>query len=389
MKFKVIDLKPDIEFKRDLEKLSGASLSTCMQCGTCSVVCNLSPEEKPFPRKEMVYAGWGMKEKLIGNPDVWLCHQCGDCSTHCPRGVDPADVIAAVRLLTYRQYAVPRFMGKMVSRPSMLPVAILLPVIIITAIIFMAGTLEIPDGPVNYSKFFPHAWLNGSFTLLTLLSYGIASIGLARFWKDISMQYHADPGFKKGFFRSLWKVKNEILTHSRFSKCEQNRSRKISHFLVFYGFILLLLVTIYAIYAAVTGRYPLALTNPFKILGNLSSFMLLAGLGMMLFSRIKGGEELKRSTYPDWQLIVALLFLTISGVIIEAARFLDWSMAYYMYFFHLVCVWFVIIYLPYTKFGHIIYRTVAMTFAFSVGRNQGFSEDQEQHAVQKPILSSH
>ena len=365
----MINLKPDIAFKRELEKISGASLSSCMQCGTCSVVCNLSPDEKPFPRKEMVYAGWGMKEKLVGNPDVWLCHQCGDCSTHCPRGVNPADVLAATREATYRRYATPRFMGRLLTRPAFLPMAILLPVVVITGIIFLAGTLAIPDGPVNYSKFFPHVWLNSSFTLLTLFSYGVASLGIVRFWKELNRHEFEGSKERKGFFASFMKVKNDILLHSRFSKCERNRGRKVSHLLVFYGFVLLLLVTLYAIYAAVSGRYPLSPVNPFKILGNVASLMLITGLGIMIFNRLARREGTERSSYSDWLFLVAMFLLTVSGVLVQLARFGDWSAAYHLYFFHLVCVWFVIIYLPYTKFGHLVYRTVAMTYALSVNRS--------------------
>jgi quinone-modifying oxidoreductase subunit QmoC len=364
----MINLKPDIAFKRELEKISGASLSSCMQCGTCSVVCNLSPDEKPFPRKEMVYAGWGMKDQLIGDPDVWLCHQCGDCSTHCPRGVNPADVLAATREVAYRSHATPGFMGKLLSGPAYLPLAIVLPVLIIAGIIGLAGTLSIPEGPVNYSKFFPHGWLNSSFTLLTLLSYGIAAIGISRFWKELNRHAYEGSEERRGFFSSLWKVKNEILLHRRFSKCEKNRSRKISHFLVFYGFVLLLLVTLYAIYAAVAGKYTLSLGNPFKILGNISSVMLFSGLGIMIFNRLARREGTERSSYGDWLFLVAMFLLTLSGVLVQAARFGDWSVAYHLYFFHLLCVWFVIIYLPFTKFGHIVYRTVAMTYALSVNR---------------------
>lgn len=365
-----MNLKPDIAFKKELERISGSSLSTCMQCGTCSVVCNLSPDEKPFPRKEMVYAGWGLKDKLIGNPDVWLCHQCGDCSAYCPRGVNPADVLAATREASYRSYAFPASMGKLLSQPSLLPLAILLPVCIIAGIIYMAGTLRIPEGPVDFSNFFPHAWLNSSFLALTLLSYVIASFGISKFWKDLRKHDFDLPSKHRSFLSSFWKVKNDILLHSRFKKCEKDKSRKIAHLLVFYGFILLLVVTLYAIIAIFTDTYPLPLTNAFKILGNISSFMLFSGLGIMVFNRIAKKEGSEHSNYTDWLFLGAMLLLTFSGVIIETARFMDWSAAYYLYFFHLVCVWFVIIYLPYTKFGHIIYRTVAMTYAFSINRNQ-------------------
>ena len=94
----MLEIIPDIEFKKTLKKMSGAPLNECMQCGTCSVVCSLAPENKPFPRKEMILAGWGLKDRLLTDADIWLCHQCGDCSTHCPRGVRPADILAAMRV---------------------------------------------------------------------------------------------------------------------------------------------------------------------------------------------------------------------------------------------------------------------------------------------------
>lgn len=363
----MIDIAPDIQFKKQIRKISKAPLNECIQCGTCSVVCSLAPEERPFPRKEMVWAGWGLKDKLIGNTDIWLCHQCGDCTTHCPRGVKPADVLAAVREISYRYYARPRFIGIILSKATWLPVAILIPVVIIAAIIYLAGTLSILEGPVNYSGFFPHIWLNSSFTLITVLSYWLAIGGLVKFWKDMKAHF---PNIKptKNLIASIFNIRKDILTHSRFSGCVSQKSRKIAHALVFYDFILLLFVTLYAIFATITHRYPLGIANPFKILGNIAGIMLLIGLSIMILNRIFNKKEIGNSTYADWLLLISMFLLTLSGGIVEMARFQNWRLAYHLYFFHLVCVWFVIIYLPYTKFGHLLYRTLAMAFTESIGR---------------------
>ena len=363
----MIEVTTDIDFKKELKNLSNSPLNECMQCGTCSVVCSLAPEEKPFPRKEMIWAGWGMKEKLIGNIDVWLCHQCGDCSTHCPRGVKPADVLASVRQMSYQHYASPSFLAKILSKPAWLPIAVLIPVIIISAILMLAGTFQIPEGDVDYSKFFPHAWLNVSFTLIVLITYGLSTIGLIKFWKGLKSQF---PDIKptKGFLKSLMGIKNPIMLHSKFSSCSSQKSRKISHLMVFYGFILLIFVTLYAIVAALTHKYPLPLQNPFKILGNAAGIMLLIGLTIMIMNRLFNKDKFGNSNYSDWLFLISTLLLTISGGIVELARFLNWYYAYHLYFFHLVSVWFVIIYLPFTKFGHVVYRTLALTFANSIDR---------------------
>ena len=131
---------------------------------------------------------------------------------------------------------------------------------------------------------------------------------------------------------------------------------------------MLLIVTLYAIIAAITHNYPLSITNPFKIAGNLASLMLLAGTGIFMAERLFNKKTGGNSNYSDWLLLIAIFLLTVSGVFVQLARFENWNFAYHLYFFHLVCVWFVIIYLPYTKFAHMVYRLVALAFAEKVGR---------------------
>lgn len=360
------NIKPDIKFKRELGLLSGSPLNQCIQCGTCSAVCSLAPRERPFPRKEMIWAGWGLKDRLVGNVDIFLCHQCGDCSESCPRDVKPADVISAVRQKTYKHYARPRFLGTMLSNPLYLPLALAIPVGVICLILSLAGTFSIPVGPVDYSAFFPHALLNSTFSALTLFFYLLAAFGIGRFWRDMKKQ---TPGEKQGKSLPFFKVLGEILAHRSFSECgESDKSRKWAHMLVFFGFMLLILVTIYAIFAVHMEQYPLPLTNPFKIAGNLASLMIYSGLGIMAFHRIKNRKVFGKSGYSDWLLLAAVFLLTLSGTLVQMARFGNWSVAYHLYFFHLVAVWFVIMYLPFTKLGHIFYRTTALVYARSIGR---------------------
>jgi quinone-modifying oxidoreductase subunit QmoC len=359
-------IKPDMEFKRELSRLSGSMLSQCMQCGNCSAVCSLAPEERPFPRKEMIWSGWGLKDKLIGNVDVWLCYQCGDCSSYCPRDVKPSDVLSAVRQLSYRHYARPGFLGKLLNDPKYLPLALAIPVAVILAILSLAGTFRIPEGPVDYSAFFPHALLNLSFSVITLSFYLLAALGIGRFWKDMKRQVPAGEYGRNKL--PVLKVLGEIVMHRSFSACGNRKPGKLAHMLLFFGFLLLILVTLYAIRATISHAYPLPADNPFKILGNLASLMIYGGLGIMIWQRLANRRVFGKNGYADWLLLVAIALLTLSGTLVQLARFGEWSIAYHLYFFHLVAVWFVIMYLPFTKLGHVFYRTAALLYARSIGR---------------------
>jgi quinone-modifying oxidoreductase subunit QmoC len=120
-------VEPDVGFINEVAALGGGDLKKCYQCATCSVACPISPDTRPFPRKEMIAASWGLKDKLVGNADIWLCHNCGDCTTLCPRGAKPGDVLSALRAHTIGEYATPKALGKAVADPKALPILLAIP----------------------------------------------------------------------------------------------------------------------------------------------------------------------------------------------------------------------------------------------------------------------
>jgi len=126
-----VRVDPDLGFIKALRRSGGDSLKKCMQCGNCSAACPLSPHINPFPRKEMAWALWGMKDRLLTDPDVWLCHHCNDCSTNCPRQTRPGDVLGAVRQQCILHYAFPRFLAKWVSHPKYIPILLAIPAILL------------------------------------------------------------------------------------------------------------------------------------------------------------------------------------------------------------------------------------------------------------------
>jgi quinone-modifying oxidoreductase subunit QmoC len=349
----MIEIRPDINFIEKLQRETGSQLTTCMQCGACTASCSLSREQEIFPRKQMIMAAWGLKERLMADPHIWTCHQCGDCSVSCPRDVRPGEIIAALRQEQIAHYSRPRFLSRWMQKPGFLPAVLLFPAIMITLILLLAGTFTIPGGPIDYSSFFPHAWLNISFTALFALTTAGAIAGLRQFARNVQRNRK---GNAKGDY---WKVFLRIMRHRDFNQCVENKNRTLSHFLVFWGFILLLFVTFFAILSTLLFEYPLSFFNPIKIAGNAGALMLFVGSSLMIFNRLTKRNGLQ-SSYPDWFFLISFWMLTLSGMLVEGARFHEWSFAYHLYFIHLVLVWIIILYFPYTKFAHFLYRTVAL-----------------------------
>ena len=119
----------------------GENAAKCYQCATCSSVCELAPANAPFPRRQVLLAQWGLFDQLMGDPAVWLCHQCNDCSVRCPRDVAPGDVMASLRAMVVEKLAFPTFLGSLVGN-----VKKTWPILVFGPILFWAILLGVTTG---------------------------------------------------------------------------------------------------------------------------------------------------------------------------------------------------------------------------------------------------
>jgi quinone-modifying oxidoreductase subunit QmoC len=397
-------LKPDRKFVDEVIAAGGGDLKKCFQCATCSVVCGLSNESSPFPRKEMIWAQWGLKDRLISDPDIWLCHQCNDCSQRCPRGARPGDVLAAVRQKAIEHYAFPHFMGRIVNSVKAAPlVLVLIPALLIAGALWIRHPMEeaFPwlvgaHAHEFYANFFPHWLLIAFYSGLTLLTFAGLIVGLFRFWGGMKTN---DARFGRGepvvgFVPAAVKAVGAIFSHNRFGECKDQAERKTSHFLAFYGFLALFVVTSWAVadlyvmpsfMPEVFPQYPFGLAHPMKILANLGGILLIVGATRAILTRLNAPKDGKhQSTSFDWVFVWLLLAVGLTGFVTEVFRFVAEAQAsgagieaftgslatpaYSIYFIHLVSVFGLLVYLPYSKFAHIWYRTVAMIYAEHTGR---------------------
>jgi len=355
-------IKPDLKFVKQIISAGGCSLKKCYQCATCAVVCKLSPDDNPFPRKEMIWAQWGLKKKLITNPDIWLCHQCSDCTIYCPRGAKPGEVMSAVRKLVIAHYAFPKFLAKMVAEAKYLPILIGFPVVLFLAILGFTGHLNIPEGEIAFSKFMPTAYIDAVFIPTALFTMIVFAIGIIKYWKDIQVNYIKAPN---SLIISFISAIIEILTHTQFNKCEVNKSRAIAHLGVFYGFVTLSITTGLAVFYLyiLHQESPYPLFGPVKIMGNIGALLLLIGWILVILNRLKTKEQTGVGRYFDWLLISVVGMVVLSGIFSELTRLVGMAiLAYPVYFIHLVSVFFLFFYAPYSKLAHMLYRTIAMVY---------------------------
>jgi quinone-modifying oxidoreductase subunit QmoC len=387
-------LKPDRSFVADIVASGGGDLKKCFQCATCSVVCELSTGRSPFPRKEMLWAQWGLKDRLMADPDVWLCHQCNDCSTRCPRGARPGDVLAAVRQQAVRHYAVPRFLATWANGIRFLPIMLLIPAVLVAATLFVRGPLEriLPFGAERgfYAEFFPHWLLIGFYGLFTGLALVVSVVGVARFWRAMKAADLARGAYAPavGVLAALGRTLRAIGTHERFGKCTAQAPRRLAHLSAFYGFLALYVVTVWAVFdlyvnphLGIASMYPFGLLHPMKMLANVGGVALAFGCVKAIVDRTGTRVGVAGSTAFDWLFVWLLLGVALTGFVTEALRFAVGSAtvsgladaAYAVYLVHLVLVFQLLVYLPYSKFAHLLYRTTAMVYAEHSGRSRPVS----------------
>jgi quinone-modifying oxidoreductase subunit QmoC len=336
----------------------------------------------------MLMASWGQSQELMKDPDVWLCHQCNDCTTYCPRGARPGDVLAAIRTFAYQRFAFPAFMGKALASPKALPLLILVPAVILIACIILTAPKAV-DGSyefmvsdaVDFNLFLPHSSVDALFVIGNILIFILAAVGFVRFWKMLKSA--GDPQ-QLSFVQALFLTLKEILSHTKFRECGANHPRAIGHLLLVYGFIGAMITTALVLvfvfiphYLALLGaesihsffEVPINLPHPVKILGALSGLALTIGGGLLIYRRWTNRDEVGANGYTD-HLFLYMMFLTgLTGMTSWLARLTGITMlAYANYFVHILCVYFLLWYMPYSKFAHMIYRTLAIIHSRSIGR---------------------
>ena len=89
--------------REEIIRISGVNPSKCMRCGKCSATCPAYNEMEYHPHQFVNMVESGDIEPLLNSESLYKCLSCFACIDRCPRGVQPAKVVEAVRLTAVRK----------------------------------------------------------------------------------------------------------------------------------------------------------------------------------------------------------------------------------------------------------------------------------------------
>lgn len=357
-------LKIDRTVRQRVNRLSGGGAAGCFQCAMCSAVCDLSEGNTAFPRIQMQYAKLGLLDRIKADPAIWICHQCNDCSVHCPRDARPGDVMAGMRALLISENSVFRTAGRLYENiDRWWPVAVAVPVVFWFAFYLVlsgfSGFLA-SDTPVRFEALVPH-WMI-YLVNIPVLAGALIALGTSgsRAWSHWNVPESTLSMKLNAFIRSV----TDILLHRKMTVCSAARQRSAGHMMVMWGFVgaavTTLMIALLLVFSSQT--LPLPAVHPLKIIGNAAGILVVAGGGFILLHRWRDARKMGRITAFDAYFILLILGVVATGFGAQFFRMYNQqSPALGVYLVHLGLVLSLFASLPFSKFSHMWYRLLAVT----------------------------
>jgi len=83
-----------------VERLAHTRVRDCYQCGKCSAGCPMAEHYDLLPNQLIRLVPLGRVDRAIESEAIWLCVSCMTCTTRCPKSVDCAGVLDALRQIS-------------------------------------------------------------------------------------------------------------------------------------------------------------------------------------------------------------------------------------------------------------------------------------------------
>lgn len=89
--------------REQILRISGVNPRKCMKCGKCSATCPTYDKMEYHPHQFVAMVESGDIEPLLKSESLYKCLTCFACVDRCPRNVEPAKLVEAVRLAVIRK----------------------------------------------------------------------------------------------------------------------------------------------------------------------------------------------------------------------------------------------------------------------------------------------
>ena len=342
-------------------------MTVCNSCRYCEGLCAV------FPAMEMRRAFSDGDLNYLAN----LCHACGACYTDCQfsppheYNVNVPQTLAIARAESYAAYAWPQAFSGVFARNG-LAISLIAAVSVAVFIFgFAAGNdhevlFGIHTGPGAFYRLMPHNAMAALFGAALLYAIVALAMGVRAFWRDIGepIGMRADPASLLQAIRDAGELRYLDGGGVGCVNADERPTdrRKLYHHLTFYGFALCFAATC----VGTLYHYLLAREAPYPWWDLPVALGTLGGLGLVIGPIGLLTENWKRDPVlvdqaragMDVAFIVMLLLTALTGLALLLWR--DTAAMGPLLALHLGVVFALFITMPYGKFVHGIYRTVAL-----------------------------
>jgi quinone-modifying oxidoreductase subunit QmoC len=350
---------PDLNVVRELREFGGEAFKRCSQCATCSVVCDLSTGDGDFPRKKMLWAQWGLANRMVTTLDPWLCYYCGKCSARCPREAEPGET-----LMTLRRWLTSRYdftgLSRLFYRSWKAELFAICLVALATAAGllgygFTYGDLEVYDGA---GAFLPSSMVHVlDWTMAGVLTTLLGINAIRMWWFTTGGRSLGIP--LSSYVKRLYVIPLHFFTQMRFKGCDR-RGTWLVHLFLMLSYITLFTLIMFFLHAMQSGPEIEWQVHAF---GYAASIGLVTTLIFAFRGRLKKVEEIHRHSHDsDWLFLVMLLLVTLTGILQHALhRLAPPVTANLAYVVHLsLVVPMLTLEVPFGKWSHMLYRPLAV-----------------------------
>ena len=372
----------DPNLLREFKRYGAVGIEKCFNCGTCTATCSLTSNDSQFPRKIIRMAQLGLTDQILGSKELWMCYNCGKCSETCPKQAEPANLMAAARC-----YAITNYdslgIGKLFCRVPLVGGTIAALMVLFFGAFMYTRRETMPTESLKLFNFIPYEFIHTAGIIVMLL------VALACLLAIINMISHMaranditlktiKSGVHMNWLTAFWDaVGIQALWQKRYrEECDIEENKKtwylskwFVHAATMWGFLGLLTATAVDYLLDMIGLKPtgaaVPLWYPTRLLGTAAGLLFTYGVTVLLIKRWRAADKAHSYSRPsDWIFLTLLWFSGITGFIIEIALYLPQApiWGYWMFLFHVSVSITLLLLLPFTKFAHALYRTVALYF---------------------------